>query len=195
MRDELHQLISRLNDPDLKTRLSALDEIGTVKPLGALDLLIKSLSDPEAQIRVEAACNLGDLDDPEAIPHLVRASSEDPSEDVRGEALAALSNYHNLEVLKRLVSEVYRPKLSRRPRQEVAKQLGRYDANEAVDALVRLLEDEDVFVREYAAESLFRLNRPRLADVWRHAAKDRSEDVREVATKALQSLCEEGRDP
>lgn len=160
-----------------------------------IDVLIESLSNSDVQIRVEAACDLGELDDPAAIPHLIRAS-EDPFEAVRGEALAALSNYHSPDVLKRLVSEVDRQKYSRRPRQEVAKQLGHYEARAAIDALIRLLDDEDVFVREYAAESLFRLTDSGLADsalaeAWRHAAKDRSADVREIAMEALRSLGQE----
>jgi|GEM_PF-2550357 len=109
-------------------------------------------------------------------------------EKVRGEALAALENYREPEIVKCLVDEVYREKKSRRPRQEVAKQLKNYDSDEAVNALIILLEDEDVFVRDDAAESLLQLNRPRLVEVWKQALNDLSGDVRNIAVKALTDL-------
>jgi HEAT repeat protein len=54
--------------------------------------------------------------------------------------------------------------------------------------LIILLEDEDVFVRDDAAESLLQLNRPRLVEVWKRALKDLSDDVRNIAIKALTDL-------
>jgi len=68
-----------------------------------------------------------------------------------------------------LLDEVYRQKKSRRPRQVVAQQLQYYNDERAVDALViLLLQDEDVYVRIFAADSLVELNRSRLRKVWKH---------------------------
>jgi HEAT repeat protein len=188
MPDDIASVMAKLQDPDVNVRIWALDEIGTRRPPDALAILGRGLDDPDVKIRVAAACNLGDLGDPRALPWLIAAVNEEESEEVRGEAIAALANFSSREVLECLAAVVRRQKQSRRPRQEVAKQLGNYDTEEAVNALIVLLSDEDVFVREYAAESLFRLNRPRLGEVWRQAGEDLSEDVRHIAAKALAAL-------
>lgn len=188
MADDIANVFLKLRDPDPDVRVWALDEIGTRKPPGSLEILRIFITDPEPAIRVAAACNLGELEDARAIEPLVESARNDESENVRGEAIAALSAFHDPAIMDLLVEEARRPKRSRRPRQEIAKQLGRYDTEAAVDALSELLKDEDVFVREYAAASLFGLNRPRLAEVWRRAALDRSEEVREFAAKALAAL-------
>jgi HEAT repeat protein len=80
------------------------------------------------------------------------------------------------------------PKRSRIPRQEVARQLGDYDDHRSVEALGRLLQDEDVFVRDWAAESLLRLNRPAARKFWNQVLDDPSADVREAAARALAEL-------
>jgi HEAT repeat protein len=108
---------------------------------------------------------------------------------VRGEALAALENYRDPEILKCLVDEVYREKQSRRPRQVAAQQLQHYNNEQSVQALIiLLLEDEDVYVRIFAADSLLALNRPRLYEVWKEALEDYSTYIIEIANKALQDL-------
>lgn len=188
MPEEIASILKELQDPNPSARIKALDTIGTMKPSNAIDIITPYLSDNHIRVRVASVCNLGDIRDINAIPYIIKAAKEDPSEEVRGAALAALENYQNLEVLNCLLSEVYREKLSRRPRQEVAKQLGKYDSDEAVNALIILLEDEDVFVRDDAAESLLQLNRPRLVEVWKRALKDLSDDVRNIAIKALTDL-------
>jgi len=184
--------MAKLQDPDVSVRTRALDEVGTRRPTEALTILERSLHDPNIDIRVAAACNLGGLGDARAIPLLIGSARADESEEVRGEALAALASFCNAEVLECLTAEVRREKKSRRPRQEVAKQLARYDAEQAVDALIVLLRDEDVLVREYAAESLSRLNRPRLDGIWRQAEEDLSEEVRHTAARALAELSRRG---
>ncbi|MBE9225433.1 HEAT repeat domain-containing protein [Phormidium sp. LEGE 05292] len=58
-----------------------------------------------------------------------------------------------------------------------------------VEALITLLlEDEDVYVRIFAADSLLALNRPRLLEVWKQALEDESTYIIEIANKALQNL-------
>jgi HEAT repeat protein len=186
--DELDVALLGLKRPDSPARISALDTIGTLNPAGGVGIILPFLSDPDPEVRVAAACNLGDLGDGRAIPHLIQTARGDPEEKVRGEALAALAPYRSAEVLACLIAEVDRPKRSRRPRQEVAKQLGNYTAETAADALVDLMADEDAFVREYAAESLFRQNRPRLLTVWRGALSDLSPHVRRIAGEASKAL-------
>jgi len=188
MIQEIETILQDLNNSDPDVRESALDRIGIAKPDNALELIVPFLADPDAEVRETAACNLGIISDPRAIPSLIEAVNNDSSEKVRAEAIASLSTYRSPEILATLIAEVQREKRSRRPRQEVAKQLRNYNTDEAVDALIALLQDDDAFVRDYAAESLFQLNRPQLRQIWERALQDRSTHVQEIAMKALSRL-------
>jgi FOG: HEAT repeat len=187
--DELQTAIANLQNSNPDIQELAIDKIGTLKPDNALEIILPFLSDPNPELRVAAACNLGDISDSRAVLHLIEISRKDPEEKVRGEALAALENYRNPEILKCLVDEVYREKKSRRPRQVAAQQLQYYNDEQSVEALIiLLLEDEDVYVRIFAADSLLALNRPRLYEVWKEALEDYSTYVIGIANKALQDL-------
>jgi HEAT repeat protein len=188
MSQDMTTILKALNDANPHVRIQALDTIGTIKPTNAIETIVPYLSDDNVRVRVAAVWNLGDVGEINAISHIIKVATEDPSEGVRGAALGALKNYHNCDILECLVAEVYRQKRSRRPRQEVAKQLQDYNDESAVDALIVLLEDEDVFVRDDAAESLLKLNRPRLVEVWKKALGDLSDDVRSIAIQALDDL-------
>lgn len=156
--DKLGQAILDLDRPRGDIRELALDRIGTLKPEGAFEIIQPFLADSDPEVRGTAACNLGDIKDPRAIKPLFESARNDPEEDVRFEALSALENYWDYDILKCLIDEVYRQKKSRRPRQIVARQLSKYDCKKSIDALVHLLEDEDVYVRIFTVDSLFQLN-------------------------------------
>lgn len=188
MSHDINTILDGLNNSNPHARIQALDTIGTMKPTNATEIITPYLLDDNDKVRVAAVWNLGDIKDVNAVPHIIKTAKEDSSEEVRGIAIAALENYHSHDILLCLVDEVHREKLSRRPRQEVAKQLREYNEDLAVDALSILLEDEDVFVRDEAAESLLKLNRSRLVDVWKKALKDPSDDVRNIAIQALSDL-------
>jgi HEAT repeat protein len=187
--DKLQTAISDLQNSNSDVRELALDKIGTLKPDNAFEIIAPFLSDPEAEVRGTAACNLGDIGDIRSVPYLIELARKDPVEKVRSEALSALENYRDPEILKCLIDEVYRKKKSRRPRQIVAQQLQHYNNEESVDALmILLLQDDDVYVRIFAADSLLELNRPRLREVWEQALEDESTYVIEIANKALANL-------
>jgi HEAT repeat protein len=187
--DKLQTAIANLQTSNPDIQELALDKIGALKPDNALEIILPFLSDPNPELRVAAACNLGEISDSRAVSHLIEVSRKDPEEEVRGEALAALENYRDPEILKCVVDEVYREKQSRRPRQVAAQQLQHYNNEQSVEALIiLLLEDEDVYVRIFAADSLWALNRPRLYEVWKEALEDYSTYIIEIANKALQDL-------
>ncbi|MUG92353.1 hypothetical protein F7734_07750 [Scytonema sp. UIC 10036] len=152
-------------------------------------MLVSFLSDVNPEIRSTAACNLGEIHDIRSVPHLIDLVRYDTAESVRSEALSALENYRSPEILDCLINEVYREKKSRRPRQVVAQQLQKYNEEKSVDALTALLlQDEDVYVRIFAADSLLILNRPRLSGVWKQALDDESTYVIEIANQALSQI-------
>ena len=187
--DELQTAIAGLQSEESDIRELALDKIGTINPNNAFEIIVPFLSDPDPEVRGTAACNLGVIGNIRSVSHLIDIAKKDPVEGVRSEALSALENYRLPEILNCLIDEVYREKKSRRPRQIVAQQLQYYDDEKSVDALIRLLlEDEDVYVRIFAADSLLALNRPRLFEVWQQAFDDESTYVIKIANKAISQL-------
>jgi HEAT repeat protein len=188
MLDTMQQILQDLKHSSSQIREAALDRVGEMEPDRAIPLLVPFLSDSDEGVRETAASNLGFIRENAAIPYLVKTVKEDSSEKVRAQALLSLAEYRSPEILDCLIKEVQREKRSRPPRQYVAQQLRYYDSEAAVDALITLLQDEDVFVRDHAAVSLFQLNRPRLHNVWEAALEDRSQDVQMIAKKALSDL-------
>ncbi len=188
MSEELSAIVQELKNSDPEIRENALDKIGTLKPSNALDIILPFLSDADPEVRGTAACNLGEIRDSRAVPYLINVARVDSHTKVRADALLALAEYRSSEILDCLVDEVYREKRSRRPRQEVARLLLYYNTESSVNALILLLQDEDVYVRIPAVDSLKELNRPRLREIWEKAMNDESYYVTEIAREALANL-------
>lgn len=187
--DELQTALNQLWNSNPDDQESALDKIGTLKPENAFEIILPFLSDSNPEIRGTAACNLGEIDDNRSVTYLINLAKNDLEEKVRIEALSALDNFRSPEILMCLINEVHRSKKSRRPRQIVAQQLQHYNDERAIDVLsTLLLEDEDIYVRIFAADSLLTLNRSRLFHVWEQALDDESTYVIEVANKAIENL-------
>jgi hypothetical protein len=132
----------------------------------SFSILRPLLEDANSNVRLAAVDALDEVNDPRAVPILLHAAAADSSHDVREASLHELRKYRSDEILRLLLSEANRHHSSRRPRQIIAEQLKEYNAEEAVDALLELARDEDVYVQERAIESLFRLNRARLGNFW-----------------------------
>lgn len=188
MDSDFATLEAQLNSLDPVVREAALDRIGISGSPWAFDVLAAHLQDPDPDVRGTAVANLGIVADERAVPLLIKTARDEPIEDVRAEAVTSLSAYHRDDVLDYLLEEVSREKRSRRPRQEAVRQLDAYDGEQVVDALVVLLGDPDVFVRDDAAAALLRRNRPHLRDVWRRALRDQSPTVVDIASRALTAL-------
>lgn len=208
MNTDLSKLMQQLQDPDPNVREAALDQLGTLKPENVLSFILPLLTDPDAEVRETAACNLGEIQDERAIPALLHVAAHDPDEGVRYHALAALANYQHPTILPLLLAEVQREKRSRRPRQAVAAQLGRYDSDESIQALRTLLADPDPYVVIPAVDSLVALNRPALAPLWRDiiattyhpyicvvAAQALAQLEQQNVVALLLALLERGHDP
>lgn len=188
MSSEISAILEDLKNSNSEIRELALDKIGTLKPSNSLEIILPFLSDSEPGVRSTAACNLGEIQDNYAIPHLINLVKHDNNEEVRADALSALGEYQSSEILDCLIDEVNREKRSRRPRQEVARQLKHYNTESAVDALVTLLQDEDDYVKIPAVDSLLELNRPRLRQVWINTLESENYYVSDIGTKALANL-------
>ncbi|WP_437621913.1 HEAT repeat domain-containing protein [Sorangium sp. So ce1151] len=185
----LQEVRKALMDPDPVTRKVAIDRVVELNAPDAFDLIMPFLKDPVVDVRASAIFNLGELKDPRALPHLLKLAREAEEEVVRAEALRALGEFRHPDVSTLLIDEIQQPKRSRMARQESARQLRHYDSPEAVEALKRvILEDEDAWARELAAESLYTINRPSLIQTWNAAVSDNNPDVVRYARLALVQL-------
>lgn len=152
----------------------------------ALDL-IRRHEDPSVRLALVDA--IEEARDERFVPVLLDMAARDPSRRVKVEALDALGEYRSPEILLTLLNEAARPSHSRRVRQIVTEQLKSYDSEEAVDALLDLLEDDDAYVQQRAIESLYALNRHRLKPIWKLIARDWEGTSWEgIARQALEAL-------
>ena len=166
MSNTLQNIFLELQDPDPEVRELALDKIGAMNPENARELILPYLSDDDPKLRETAACNLGEIQDPKAVPDLVNAARTDPDQSVRYYAFDALSEYHTPEILSLLLEKAYHGSRERKIRLTVTKQLAQYDTEEAVEALLTLLQTDDRYVLTAVASSLLTLNCPRLQLIW-----------------------------
>jgi HEAT repeat protein len=106
MLNELSVILEDLKNPNSEIRELALDKIGTLKPSNSLEILLPFWSDSDPGVRSTAACNLGEIQDICAIPHLINIVKNDNDEELRADALSALSEYQSSEILDCLIDEV-----------------------------------------------------------------------------------------
>jgi len=192
MNDTLSVIQQKLKSSEPSVREEALDQLGDINYPGAFDLIRSLVDDPSEAVRGTLACNLGSIGDDRSVPVLLRLAESDSSKEVRAEAVASLRTYHNSLILGFLLQHASVRGLTRRIRQEIAKQLGNYPTEEAAKALRALTEDEDAFVRDFALESLKRVEaalNPRLSnqplDVVPLIFTDNSGTMEEVASGTL----------
>ncbi|MBB5857575.1 HEAT repeat domain-containing protein [Amycolatopsis umgeniensis] len=141
-------------DQDAILREERLDEAIEKAGPELFDLLSASTGDPDAEVRETAAYGLGEIDDPRAIPLLLRFVEQDSAETVVMHALKALESYRDPRIHEALLHEAGRTRQTRSPRWYAAKQLRWYDSGRSVDALITLLASEDALVQQAAEESL-----------------------------------------
>lgn len=80
--DAVGRLMNDLSDRSPAKRLRAVEGIGAMGAIEAVDALVSRLDDPDAEVRTTTAKVLGELGDPRAIEPLKRAFIADPDMDV-----------------------------------------------------------------------------------------------------------------
>src|SRR5579885_1558149 len=87
-----------LKSPDPSIREEALDRIGDLNPPEAFELIKPLASDSDASVRGAVACNLGSIRDSRSVPILLHFAENDPSNEVKAEAIASLSSYRDPQI-------------------------------------------------------------------------------------------------
>jgi hypothetical protein len=156
-------LASRVGDPNLQTRLGALDVLETLGPAAApaVPALVRALNDPNRFVRWSAARTLGKIGPAEldrTIPGLERLL-DDSDLDVRLAAAAALGRYGPAAApaVKGLIRLLKAQDASLRlAGVRALRNIGRGAAT-AIPDLQKLLQDPDARLRLLAGELLARL--------------------------------------
>lgn len=194
---ELAELIKSVRGNDDVTAFwNAVGGLGILLPQVDVAHVLQLLEDSDENIQSATVHGLGVVEDGvkdvQLIPALLRIATAGRCERTRETALRQLGNYSTPEIFE-LLKQLERVANGPRPiRHLIAEQLRAYDSEEAVDLLIKLLDDPDVYVQEPAIDSLAVLNRPRLAKLWERIAPDwsgtRWEGVARSAIESLQAM-------
>ncbi len=124
---------------------------------------IEDLQSPNPRQRSHAAHELGDFQDPAAVPALITALKEDVNTYVRSAAAESLGHIGAAEAIFPLMDALHDP--SSFVRRAAAIALGQMQAKEAQGALLQSLEDPNFYVRRAAINAIGKLGIPGLGPV------------------------------
>jgi HEAT repeat protein len=198
-------LIEALDDLSEEVRPLAAEALGRVGDARAVRPLLGALDGESAGARAAAARALAELGAEGAPDYLMQMAVEDPDEEVRAAALAALKGrwldravLGLVEVLSSAQEKVgwwgklFGAGRSRQEsdqavndRQRAAEALGELADARAVEALIAALELPDRLVRRAAVVSLGKIGGPAVVEPLVRALQDKERDVRGQAALAL----------
>ena len=168
-REAVPRISAILEDANYQLRDEALRALANIQGAEALSMLIASLNDPSEVVRGSACMALGELGPvaEKAVPQLA-ARLEDTDVRVQGFATTALVTIEGSEAIRAVRQRM--PALVRQlgsvspsERGSAAFLLGtmRQEAAEAVDELIRLLDDPDGYARSEAVIALESIGTPK----------------------------------
>jgi HEAT repeat protein len=105
----------------------------------AVPPLLEALRDPSPEVRETAITALRFLEDPRAVPALIRVLEEDPVAEVRGEAADTLGSLGDARAVEPLIGALDDARAD--VRAEVADALAYLEDRRAVPPLIRALQD------------------------------------------------------
>jgi len=189
----LRTIEASLSDPSLPVRLAAIAAVGETNARDALPRLRERFTaDGEPAAREAIAKALGGLADKDSLPVLI-AALRDPGNPpgVRSAALAGVEAIGGKKAIGVLI-EILQAKATAGKEEGQARAitaLGRFQAKEAIPAIVAHLRDPVAEVRVASAEALGRIGvLPDVAPQIRAALADPSIEVRKAAVGALAAL-------
>ena len=176
-------LIAALKDRDGAVRLGAAEALEKLGDVRAVEPLIAALKDRDGAVRLGAAEALEKLGDARAVEPLI-AALKDNDRRVQLSAARALAKLGDAAVEPLIVALKDRDGAVRLG---AVRALGKLGDERAVGSLIATLKDSGWYVREKAAEALWKLGEPAVEPLIA-ALKDTDSDVRRGAAKALGQL-------
>jgi len=180
-------LLEALRHADWRTRKFAAYGLGEAEPhfeqSKVIAALSDRLSDEHAEVRDRSAWALGEIEEPAAVPALIRALQRDGDRQVRATAAWALGEIEDPSAVQGLVSVLNDSDLE--IRRKAAWALGEIEDTSAIAGLVSALKDADVSVRKEAARALGEIEGTAAVPALVDALKDSDWHVRKMAAWAL----------
>lgn len=161
-------------------REAAARAFGKIRDPRAFQALLELLDDNE-MVRMASIEALGDTNDPQATGLLLELLN-DPSDDIRREAVMALGKIGDPRAIEPLINKLNSDDKVRRA---CAWSLRRFDDPRIVEPFLKLIDDPDPSVRRSAADAYGKIQDPRSFDALLKLLDDRDHDVRVDAIKAL----------
>jgi len=215
-------LLELLRDMVDEVRIAAARALGEVQNAAAVDALLDEMADDNPAVRAAAAEALGRINSQKSVDTLSRACAEDPDENVRKAATAALRRVSAWAVTP-LIHALSGPDLDGRihavsqlleqgkasilpltellaseeptVRASAAEVLGALGDAAALDSLIGALGDADARVRLAVTRALGRVKHPRAAATVARLLEDPDNKVAAAAANGLENLSELAIDP
>ncbi len=189
--DALRILIRLLNSKDARIRRLAYNAILKLKVSQDKldDSIIEALKAKEWLIRKNSAKIVGKIGDDKTIDPLFELLN-DPKSGVRGAATDALANYIKFNDSKNItkIIELAKNALEKsdwKVRRSAVNILIKIGADYAVEALIKCLNDKDVYVKSWAAKSLGKMREIKNLEPLTNLIKDNDSKIRLSAIHAL----------
>jgi HEAT repeat protein len=174
-----------------------MESVESLYDVKKVEGLIQALKDPDYAVRKEATQDLKKIGDSQAVDALIESLKYENWQDdyiildgVRSNSAEALGNIGDPKAIPYLIQS-----LDQDPYEEVraksAWALGKLNAKEAVDALIKALYDEDWEVRKYAANSLGIIGDQNALPYLIEILNDPDRQVRQYAAVALGKMKDE----
>lgn len=182
--ETINRMITDLGTRNMSAASYCLVEIGTP----AVEHLITALTNSDNNVRREAARALGRIHDARAIEPLI-AVLNDRDDNVAGaaaEALSVLSNYHNINSVKPLISA-----LNNDHTQLFASRILVKMGSFAFDELIEATKSSNITVCSKAVLILGSIKDPKAMDTLLTALEDKSPLVRKNAAIALSEIADD----
>lgn len=144
-------LLGLLNDKNPKVRMSAVKALGLLGDRLAIEPLIKALKDKDKDVQKSAANALGDLGDASAVEPLIQVLRENLY--VQSSAVVALGKIGTPSV-EPLMSLFKEEALEALVRERIVETMGKIRDQRSVEALIILLHNDDVWLKQKAEDAL-----------------------------------------
>lgn len=191
----IEPLIRLARDPDERVRAAVAASLSGFADVRVVVTLIRLKNDRSAKVR-ESANGLWGLgraqrfyqkrktDSPQIVPDLVRALG-DPIEEVRVFAVEELAKQPDKRAFKALDSALRNSRESEDVRTKAARVIGQIGGRQALESLLRAIDDNNAKVRHAAVTSLGALRDARAEDALIRASRDGVKSVRDAALRAI----------
>ncbi|MDW7731600.1 MAG: HEAT repeat domain-containing protein [Methanolobus sp.] len=179
-------LLEFLNSTNITIVNYSASLLGSIKEERVVEPLIKLLSHKNFAIRTSASSSLGCIGDSRAIEPLLHCLYKEKDDEVKECIIESLKTFNHKKVNDEL--DTYFESLIPNHLKEVTHAFNSFESPQNIENIAKYLKDDNVEVREYAAERFYELKDERAIDALIESLHDKSKKVQYNAALALGKL-------